>query len=392
MTFWTSGDVADHTTQQEFLDLVQVGDDKLFDCSDTHVNLDSWKDNYSVSKTGDIVSVNLGSGGTVYFEMASNGIPKTVSWGGVVGSIESFMQDATFKSTLGKTVPDSLKSACALVTEDVASDVSDLAEVSQDDAESTIQGLRRLELEQVDPTSRITSTTDKINLKMIQMSIGAYDRNSCGNSDWVPWFSLQNSNAYAQVCWSGSSTNQCTIAMRGSDDGSDWYSNIIGSVMGTASVGGVNIPQGFKDEYDKLKASGSWATWDWARTSTYCSGGIYVTGHSLGGALASAHAFEAAQGGNDYKLVTFASPTVGGRNQQCGTGDARFYLSGDPVPGLPPWMDHTSSGEYLTESMSWFRWTYNKESKGCGDQGGGGFNPFKHSSTEYEKFIRDHVY
>ena len=109
MTFWTNGDVANHTTQQEFLDLVSNyadGDDKLFDCSDTHVNLDSWKDNYSVSKSGDVVTLNLGSGGSVYFKVGTNGFPETVTWGGVVGSIESFKEDASFRGTLGKDVPD----------------------------------------------------------------------------------------------------------------------------------------------------------------------------------------------------------------------------------------------------------------------------------------------
>jgi len=394
MTLWTSGDVTAQTTKQEFLDLVTAGnyvegDDKLFDCSDTHVNLDSWKENYSVSKEGDIVTLNLGSGGTVFFKVGSNGIPETISWGGVVGTVSSFKEDATFKNTLGKTVPNSLKSACNLVTEDVGSDVSNIPDVSQSDAQTIIDGLRRLEEEP--PSSRRLSTTDKINLKMIQISIGAYSTNSCGTSGWTPWFSMQNSNAYAQVCWSGSSSNKCTIAMRGSDDGSDWYSNIIGNLQGTSSVGGVNIPEGFKDEYDKLKQSNSFSSWNWAKTSQYCAGGIYVTGHSLGGAMASAYAFEAAAAGDDYNLVTFTSPAVGGLGLQCSSGDGRFYLSSDPVPGLPPWMKHTSKGEYLEESMSWFRWSYNLRSKGCSDQGGGGFNPFKHSSSEYEKFIRNYV-
>ena len=100
--------------------------------------------------------------------------------------------------------------------------------------------------------------------QLMRMSAAAYNLNDCGSSGWTPWFSVQNANAYAQICWK--SGNVCTIAMRGSDDSTDWYSNIIGGVSND-NINGVSVPSGFLTEYNRLKASSSWSTWDWARSS-----------------------------------------------------------------------------------------------------------------------------
>ncbi|GMH57396.1 hypothetical protein TL16_g02369 [Triparma laevis f. inornata] len=377
-SLWTSGDVTAYTTDSGFSDLADVGSgaNKLFDCDDNVINLDSWKEQYSVSRSGNVVTLNLGAGGTVYFNLNSGNIPESVVWGDVTGLISDFKQDASLLGSLGKSVPTGYH--CLEEIADVAIDASGLVDVDQAAAESIAGTLSRRALlnENSDNARRLSDSLDK---QLMVMSAAAYNTNDCGSSGWTPWFAIQNSNAYAQVCWK--SGNTCTIAMRGSDDGSDWWSNIFGN-MGTSSVSGVSVPSGFKDEYEKLKSSGTWASWEWARSSTYCSGGIYLTGHSLGAAMASMHALDK----DLNNLITFASPAVGAKNSYCTSGK-RYYIDtswgSDPVPGLPPWMSHTSKGMELEGSFGWFTRNYNLRDNGCGSQGGGGVNPLMHASSQY---------
>lgn len=85
-------------------------------------------------------------------------------------------------------------------------------------------------------------------------------------------------------------------------------------------------------------------------------------------------------------LITFASPAVGAKNSYCTSGK-RYYIDtswgSDPVPGLPPWMSHTSKGMELEGSFGWFTRNYNLRDNGCGSQGGGGVNPLMHASSQY---------
>ena len=86
--------------------------------------------------------------------------------------------------------------------------------------------------------------------------------------------------------------------------------------------------------------------------------------------MASIHAIDK----DISNLVTFASPAIGARNQFCSAGK-RYYIDtswgSDPVPGLPPWQSHTSSGKELEGSFNWFSREYNLRDRGCGDQTGG---------------------
>jgi len=91
-------------------------------------------------------------------------------------------------------------------------------------------------------------------------AVKAYNNGECGKN-WNPWFSVQKNNAYGQVCWQD---NKCSIAFRGSDDGPDWISNLAGN-FNWGTVMGKKVPKGFLGEYEKLKTSPSWATWEWAR-------------------------------------------------------------------------------------------------------------------------------
>ncbi len=391
-SMWTTGDVVDAT----YDGLEAVDGFKLFDCDETVINLESWAEDYTMSRDGDVVTLDLGAGGRVVFTLGSSGVPESIVWGDVTGTVDSFTEDASLKGTLGKVVPDGYP--CQRQIDDIADDPSSLLPIDQSEAESLIEGIvSRRNLDSVErrlgvaidvPTEkrRLGSSTD---FQMISMSIAAYNINDCdtAGTGWQPWFAIQNDNAYAQVCWKD---NSCSIAMRGSDDGTDWYSNIVGGVQ-TSTLNGISVPSGFLTEYNKLKATSSWGSWDWARSSQYCANGVYATGHSLGGAMATLHGIDSGLS----NVITFASPRIGGKNQLCGGQSKRYYLDAawgsDPVPGLPPWSDHASSGVKLEGYLNWFSREYRVSAEGCGSDGGGGMNPFQHSSSVYKEYIEKTV-
>ena len=151
----------------------------------------------------------------------------------------------------------------------------------------------------------------------------------------------------------------------------------------TGSLAGYQVPQGFLDEYEKVKSTSSWTdSWEWAKSSEYCSGGIFITGHSLGAAMAQVAALD----GDHNELYTFAAPK-GILNAADRCGGKRYFIENDPVPGLPPWGTHSSTGYALKSSWNWFSKEYSVENQGCGSNGGGGFNPLQHGSGQYEFYI-----
>jgi hypothetical protein len=372
-SLWKTGEVTD----PEFSSLDAVDNFHLFDCDDTKIHLQSWSEQYTVSKNGDVVTLGLGDPGNVFFTLGSDGVPAQIHWGGVTGTVESFVQDASLKGTLGMDVPEAYP--CLYDIPDVLEDASGLPEVDEADAQAIIDALgRRLESEDDGSMRRLGTSID---YQMVLMASAAYNNNDCGSSGWQPWFSMNNNNAYAQVCWSGSSSNMCTISFRGSDDGSDWYSNIIGGLQ-TSKLGSYDVPSGFLTEYNKVKSTSTWATWNWAKSSSYCSGGVYVTGHSLGAAMATLMSLDQ----NLPNVYTFAAPK-GALNAQGKCDGKRYFISNDPVPGLPPWGKHTSTGHKLEGVNNWFSVDYRVVNEGCGSNGGGGYNPFQHSSSQYEWYI-----
>jgi len=60
-----------------------------------------------------------------------------------------------------------------------------------------------------------------------------------------------------------------------------------------------------------------------SRNSEYCANGVYITGHSLGGAIASMHAFDVGEG--NAETVTFAAPRAGNTHTFCSA--RRYFLT-----------------------------------------------------------------
>ena len=282
-----------------------------------------------------------------------------------------------------------IDSYCQEQVKDVRKDASGVLPVDQAEAETIIEGIsRRLIADPPDDMDLHISHERRLgsiaeDYDILLNAIAAYDVNSCGDG-WQPWSSIQDNNAYAQVSWNG--IEKCTISFRGSDDGTDWYSNIVGGVQ-TTTFKGQSVPTGFKTEYDKIRNTGTYGSWAWARGSKYCTGGVYVTGHSLGGAMAALHSHDV---GSSVQLVTFAAPKAGGKNTMCSNA-RRYFISAtwgaDPVPYLPPWGQHSGVGKKLAGYLNWFSRYYQLDDLGCGDQSGGGTNAMQHSSSQYKWYM-----
>ena len=384
-SLWTTEAV----TKEPYAGLESVSGFNLLDCDNTMLDQAAWSDEYKVSKSGNILEVDLGSGGKVVFDLDPNTqMPVSVTWGAVTASLESFVQDDSLSGTLGLAVP--VAYPCLSEIKDFLSDVSAVGETTEADATAAILDItRRLQENPVDEEEARRLGARSLDYQLLLNSIESYYTNSCGKG-WYHWFSVVKDNNYAAVCWDG--RDQCSLAVRGSDDFDDWYKNIVGNLKSVYNsfVGG-NTPDGFLGMYTTLKMSPTWDTLLWAKSSQYCGNGkkLLVTGHSLGGAIAELFAMEHGLGDN---LVTFASPRVGGGTPNKMCNGRRYYLGSDwgsdPVPFLPPWSSHTMSGYNLYGGLSWFSKKYSLTERGCGDQGGSGINAFQHSSLQYQYYMQ----
>lgn len=129
-----------------------------------------------------------------------------------------------------------------------------------------------------------------------------------------------------------SNKDHVVLAFRGTDDVKDWISNLTISVVKVP--GGGKVHQGFAELLDSI--------WDpvmkklekrWAGQQTF-----WITGHSLGGALATLATKRLPQGWKPFATHTFGQPRVG---EQKFAGNYRFnhfrFVNNDDlVPTLPP--------------------------------------------------------
>ena len=139
------------------------------------------------------------------------------------------------------------------------------------------------------------------------------------------------------------------LAFRGTTDFTDWVTNLNALKTPLPGVAGVSVHRGFLGAYDCcadgiLRAVNGHVPPDL---------GLYVTGHSLGGALAQI-ASAALERDNIAACYTFGSPRVGTSNfdRQVKCPHYRVVNNWDIVPGVPPpWFTgyrHTGDPRLLT--------------------------------------------
>ena len=130
------------------------------------------------------------------------------------------------------------------------------------------------------------------------------------------------------------------VAFRGSSDVKNWIDDFDASQLAYPKCAGCAVHKGFYTGY--MTVSGSVKGQIQLVAAKYRNAPIYVTGHSLGGALSIVAALDIhAAFNNVEKVYTYGQPRVGNTafanyfNQQI--GDAfRVIHYADIVPHLPP--------------------------------------------------------
>uniref|UniRef100_A0A0G4H937 Fungal lipase-type domain-containing protein n=1 Tax=Chromera velia CCMP2878 TaxID=1169474 RepID=A0A0G4H937_9ALVE len=188
-------------------------------------------------------------------------------------------------------------------------------------------------------------------------------------------------------------TRECAIAFKGSREFDDWRNNVrvfpLEEVHGPAhSNKTYHVHRGFVNEYRALKETEGWEEWEKLRADrAQCLGGIYLTGHSMGGAIASIHKLEQWGEDSDQATVfTFGAPrAVETVYQDC--RGFRYILKGlagsDAVPGLPRRLVHGHTAVVLRRTLKGFR----QSVLDCGSQVGGGFGVMQHRMRAYIWFL-----
>ena len=137
------------------------------------------------------------------------------------------------------------------------------------------------------------------------------------------------------------------LVFRGTDDRRDWRDNL--NTLWRSSPSG-SVHRGFLRALDALWPSlGSQANSD--RSRGWC-----VTGHSLGGAIATLAAMRLCEGGHRPSVITFGQPAVGAsdfaRNyeREIGGRHLRFVHCLDIVPDAPVLAHHVGREMYFNSS------------------------------------------
>ena len=137
------------------------------------------------------------------------------------------------------------------------------------------------------------------------------------------------------------------FAFRGSDEGADWVRNLDFDLVDGAPLGG-KVHAGFLAGWRAVRANVILRAKDAARRGRE----IMVTGHSLGGAIATLAHASLRQENVISTCFTFGAPRVGNstfvaryESEQMHALHYRMVLEGDPVVALPPsWLGYRHTG------------------------------------------------
>ncbi|EED31367.1 lipase family protein [gamma proteobacterium NOR5-3] len=139
-------------------------------------------------------------------------------------------------------------------------------------------------------------------------------------------------------CFLMADDNNIVVVFRGSDSGSDWFANFQAS-QDPGPFNGTGAHEGFQDSLYPAVIKLT----ELLRADASRSRKVWITGHSLGGALGSLYAGMLLENFIDvYGVYTFASPRPGNAKFASQLNDRikgphyRIVNSGDLVPHVPP--------------------------------------------------------
>jgi len=165
---------------------------------------------------------------------------------------------------------------------------------------------------------------------MLPLAEAAYDVTKLP-APWKLIATIQPDN-FGFVATSGSI---CAIAFRGTETKGEWIEDFDGLAVPNQFGRGM-VHQGFQDQYSKLRASILAAV-----AQVPLQGHLWITGHSLGAALAALCASDTTFADRNKTVYTWAGPRVGWHdyadwfNSQV-TNCVRIVNEWDVVPRVPP--------------------------------------------------------
>jgi hypothetical protein len=149
------------------------------------------------------------------------------------------------------------------------------------------------------------------------------------------------------------------VAFRGTDETEDWFSDV--NIYLRQMPEG-DLHSGFANAYGMLQFQ------IWREIERANPKHIWITGHSLGGAMALTCAYDLVvyRGRNVDGVITFGQPKIGKQNlatslqKRLGDRCVHFVNESDPVPQLPPRFAHCGlllwfRGGTVQKSSSYFR-------------------------------------
>jgi len=146
------------------------------------------------------------------------------------------------------------------------------------------------------------------------------------------------------------------VAFRGTDEITDWIAN--SAFYQLADIGSSRtVHLGFRVAYDLFASQVQELIEN--RRPKY----VWITGHSLGGAMAACCAYGMIQKGVPFTgIVTFGQPRIGNEalaqflTDKCGDRFVRFMNEGDPVPITPPCFGIKLPAYWHSGRRAWFFW------------------------------------
>jgi predicted lipase len=156
--------------------------------------------------------------------------------------------------------------------------------------------------------------------------------------------------------------NAVIAAFRGSVDVKNWIANLDGTQVAYPKCSGCNVHQGFYNAYAEVSATVKGQVQ--LILSKYRTAGVYVTGHSLGGALATLAALDIKSTfGRVDQFYTYGEPRVGNAAFASYFAGAfpiyRVVHYADIVPHVPPYglfgYTHGGTQIWYTEDMQTYQ-------------------------------------